>query len=803
MIRKLLTVKNMAVFKNFDWNKTVKNNGGVVDFDRINVIYGRNYSGKTTTSRIFRAMETGSISQKYINPVFEVEFNGGNKVTQANLSTHDKVIRVFNDDFVKENLRFISNSDESIKSFAILGDDNNKIEMEIEEKGRLLGAEDSGIGLLGVLKNKQSAHDAAMKLAKKSQVSLDSILTDKANKSGTGIKHNKLYGDANYNVVKLKNDIAKVSLVGYCPILDDKADELKNLIKEELKPDIPKTPSLRLSFADLVIKVKDLAEKKVNLSEPIQELLGDTLLQEWVRSGKGLHQEKRSVCGFCGSHIPVELWNKLDKHFNTESETLRTNIQSLLTDIGIEISKIEINIDPSLFYSAYSNDVSKLKTRLDKAMKDYVAAIDKLKKLLTERLGDIFCPLTVPEMYDVSLPIYTVLNEYELIRTASNELSKSLNQKQKEARESLRLADIYHFLADIKYSAEISKNEKLKSSEDKSKSELMAAQSNVDEVTNQIIKLRAQLKDESKGADKVNEYLNNFFGHEHLSLAAVEGESGYRFEVTRDGKKAHHLSEGECSLVAFCYFMAKLNDIDTKNLNPIVWIDDPISSLDSNHVFFVFSIINSELVKNGKFKQLFISTHSLDFLKYLKRLIPKDSTGKHLERRYFVIERDTSGSHIRVMPKYLKSYVTEFNYLFHQIYKCANASLGTCDDSFDVFYNYGNNVRKFLEAFLYYKYPNANDKDENKLARFFGDDTVSTVLTERISNEYSHLAGVFERSIVPIDVPEMKKTAQFILDKIKEKDPDQFSALLESIDIATPPATPAATPAGEQAAIPF
>lgn len=128
--------------------------------------------------------------------------------------------------------------------------------------------------------------------------------------------------------------------------------------------------------------------------------------------------------------------------------------------------------------------------------------------------------------------------------------------------------------------------------------------------------------------------------------------------------------------------------------------------------------------------------------------------------------------------------------MFHQIYNCANVEAGHTDNTFDSFYNYGNNVRKFLEAFLYYKYPNANEKDESKLARFFGDDTVSTVLTERLSNEYSHLAGVFERSIVPIDVPEMKKTARFILDKMKQKDPEQYNALLESID--KPEVAPAA-----------
>ena len=80
--------------------------------------------------------------------------------------------------------------------------------------------------------------------------------------------------------------------------------------------------------------------------------------------------------------------------------------------------------------------------------------------------------------------------------------------------------------------------------------------------------LKAQLKDESKGADRVNDYLNNFFGHKSLSLRAIEENqkgmsSGYRFEVKRNDKKAFHLSEGEFSLIAFCYLMAKLKDVET------------------------------------------------------------------------------------------------------------------------------------------------------------------------------------------------------------------------------------------------
>ncbi len=84
---------------------------------------------------------------------------------------------------------------------------------------------------------------------------------------------------------------------------------------------------------------------------------------------------------------------------------------------------------------------------------------------------------------------------------------------------------------------------------------------------------------------------------------------------------------------------------------------------------------------------------------------------------------------------------------------------------------------------VYHKYPNAVEKDD-KLTRLFADDALAASLTDRINNEFSHLAGVFERSVLPVDVPEMKTTADFILRKIKERDPDQYAALLQSTGVA-------------------
>ncbi len=66
--------------------------------------------------------------------------------------------------------------------------------------------------------------------------------------------------------------------------------------------------------------------------------------------------------------------------------------------------------------------------------------------------------------------------------------------------------------------------------------------------------------------------------------------------------------------------------------------------------------------------------------------------------------------------------------------------------------------------------------------------SLAASLTDRINNEFSDLVGVFERSVFPVDVPEMKITANFILRKIKEKEFHQYSALLQGIGVTEEPA---------------
>ena len=159
MFKKIQSIDNLAVYSNYRWNDSVKDKDGtVVDFKKVNILYGRNYSGKTTLSRIFRSLETGVISEKYVNPQFQMVRQDNSILTQNDISNNQIKIRVFNEDFIRENLKFITNPDEDINSFAILGDNNNKIESEIQALEDTLGSIEEKKGVLWEIEVKNKNH---------------------------------------------------------------------------------------------------------------------------------------------------------------------------------------------------------------------------------------------------------------------------------------------------------------------------------------------------------------------------------------------------------------------------------------------------------------------------------------------------------------------------------------------------------------------------------------------------------------------------------------------------------------------
>ncbi len=569
-------------------------------------------------------------------------------------------------------------------------------------------------------------------------------------------------------------------------------NEHEKLIDEKVLSAIPKFSSPQLSFLSLAQQVETLVTKPISESDKIQALVKDAVLNRWVNEGRSHHRNKHEKCAFCDNEISAKRWAELDKHFDEESELLEKSIDALLAKIETENQTVHaaLTIDQSVFYSKFHSQLIALDLRLKAATKDYQFALGNLAKQLKARKGDILNIKDYESLADSTEKLTQICQEYSDLCTQSELFSSSLAGEQTKAKADLRLKEVAEYLLTIDYQTQLNSIETLQQKRDVAQQALATISANITEKQAQVTAKKRELNDEEKGAKKVNEYLNNFFGHQFLTLEAKKDEvptqdaKRIRFEVNRDGKKAYHLSEGECSLLAFCYFLAKLDDVATKDSKPIIWIDDPISSLDGNHIFFIYSLLNAEVVEKGKFAQLFVSTHNLDFLKYLRMLNGKyiDPAGsgklKSYQKDFFVVIRQGKFSTIQSMPDYLKKYITEFNYLFHQIYKCANVE-SVNDANFNSFYNFANNARKFFEIYLYYKYPDQTS-DEDKLKLFFGDEKIPAVLVDRINNEFSHLKGCFESVSLPIDVPEMQTAARQIIDRLKQ-DNEQFSSLMRSV----------------------
>lgn len=785
----------MAVFDNFEWDSSVKaKNGRVVELKKINVFYGRNYSGKTTISRIVRALETGSISDKFLNHEFEVLCEDGQSLTQQGLTSHNKDFRVFNDDFVRENLRFIFNPDEDIESFAVLGSDNNVIEEQIAKLTEELGVSDEGSesGLYLELKKSETEYIAAFSSHDVMNNELEEKVKKKAIDRNIGIKYKpERFGDQNYTTAKLTAELNQVSGDGYLCPKEEEIKKLNNLLEEKTKKPTSKINTPQFNYSTLSIKAKELIEKKIAESNKIEELVNDAILNRWVNEGRNLH-EKRENCAFCGNPISSQRWEVLEKHFDKESEKLETDIDFLIKDLEIESRTISSSAipDSSNFYSEFLTEINTEIENHGKVVKKYISSLNNIIGQLKSRKASILHDQIYKEEKDFSEALTVVYDNFEVIRLKSEKYTSQLAKKQSDAKTALRLKEVYDFSQTINYQTEL---KKIETSHSKVEEKERVRNTYSEKIKSKLLEIednKRLLNDEEEGAKKVNDYLKHFFGHQFLSLESIEldiddqgQDKRVRFQIVRDHKKAHHLSEGECSLIAFCYFIAKLGDINTTGKKPIIWIDDPISSLDANHIFFMYSIIKSEIIDMGSFSQLFISTHNLDFLKYLKRLnggiLKPNGKFASYEKDFFIINREDKFSSIIPMPKYLKEYVTEYNFLFDQIYKCSQINEIT-DKNYTIFYNFGNNARKFLEIYLYYRFPDETT-DIEKLKAFFDEKAIPAVLTDRINNEYSHLSGCLERGQTPVDAPEMKSAAKLIIQKIKDFDEKQYEALLASI----------------------
>jgi wobble nucleotide-excising tRNase len=661
---KKIDITKFALFNDFIWNR----DRGIKDneiFKKVNIIYGRNYSGKTTLSRLFRCIEKNEIHHNYSNADFSIELSAGNKLSQQDIGNVENniKIRVYNTDFIKDNLSFLHRDDGKIEPFTLLGSYNVELGEKIKDIDEALGKENDSNGLLFSVKKTIENHRRHTKLINNHNDALENLLKEKARKIKIdGVTFNV----SNYTITQIKQDIVNITEKNI--LSEQEIAQIKILIKEDAKADIQKLPESKPKFSEFYENSKNLLTKEVKPSQELTDLINNKILQEWVRQGIEQHKNKE-ICSFCGNPIPQDLWNKLDAHFNKESETLRNDINEQIKILQSAKQHIDTYSLPNkyAFYESLHTSYDAIIELWHPVKASYADNLAHLIEPLQKREKDIFTVQPVIELEDVSEKILELFKELNKLIYIHNKKSSTLSLDQKKARNDLRLSVVANFLKDIDYKNKTNEINNLKAELPALKMKEENEVSEISTLKEHKRKLEAQAKDESKGAELVNTHLTRFFGCDGLQLVAekISDSPVTRFKIIRDGVEANNLSEGECSLIAFCYFIAKIED-ELNNHELIVYIDDPISSLDSNHIYFMFSLIDSVIAQPKRYTQLFISTHNLDFLKYLQRIsVPTDSSGKK-DIAHFLIQKEQKlndkRSRLITMPDYIKKYSTEFNY---------------------------------------------------------------------------------------------------------------------------------------------
>ena len=779
MISKI-DVLEYGTFKNCKWDEIFGDNSDDA-FGLRNIIYGRNYAGKTTFSRIIRSLELGKPHKDFDNGRFKVFLSDGSEISQSDLGKKHFNVRVYNTDFKKDNLSFLYDEKGEITPFAIIGEQNIEIQSKIEQEEKRL--EEIRVKLYdpdnGLNKkfndNKQNLERLEKDLSKKLSSKASQIRNDPSLFLAGQKKQ--------YNIRDIEKEILLAS-----PLEEKAKRELEKTVKENIKEVIPDLLYLDIDFSDLLKKANSLLSMSIKPSKIIESLENNNDLQEWVRDGINLHKGVMDKCAFCGNTIEEARWEELDRHFTREVQDYTEKIEVLMAEVNTRKTYIldyELPFNNSSFYTIYEDDYYLVSQEFELLKNATVTKLDEIYEALQERRINLFIKSNlIYEDENFKTKVKELFLKINNLISKNNKYTNEYKEKQNEARKKLRYHEIYLFKNMIDYDQKkviIESQTKLleKIEEDK---ELLEVEEHKCVIRKR--ELEASLKDEKNAVRLVNKYLKTFLGHPELYIDVENGESEKitKFVVKRNNQKATNLSEGEQSLIAFCYFLATLKDISNRE-EYIILIDDPISSLDSNHIFYIYSLIDSEIASKD-YKQVFISTHNLDLLKYLQKLTTPTNNKKYKNKYYLIEKRITAtgevSSIIARMPKYLQTYSTEFIYLFHQIYRVATEEQS--DKNYQVFYSFPNTARKFIETYMFFKYPNFNMKNDKRILEFFGGKLEFVSFLNRINNEFSHGENQPDRLFKPIDIPEFKKVAIIILDSIRRNDEEQYYAFLGSID---------------------
>lgn len=618
---------------------------------KFNFIFGSNGMGKTTISRAIAGAENHSHCS--------VNWMGG-----ARLQT-----LVYNRDFVEANF----NPSTDIKGVFTLGEENaetlNKItdtkkeqaelELEILRLKKTLDGDDGNSGKNGDLKTlEESLKNKCWIQKQKHDAKLKGAL--EGYRGSSDKFKSKIIDESAINNAQLMplNELEKRAgtIFGEMPIREPSVAVINanNLIGYESNP---------------ILSKRILGKADVDIAGMIKKL-GNS---DWVRQGRKFYDDNEGTCPFCQQKTEDDFANSLSEYFDEAFEIDSRKIADLGVGYKAEAERLQQMLKEVINGSSRFLDVEKLK--VEKQLLDAIIAgnIQKLENKKKE-------PSQLVELETVSniiTKIKLLVDETNAKVVSHNATVDNISQeRQKLTSQVWRfiLEELNLDLAEYK-----NKKQGIEAAIKSLKSQIQEKEDKRAQKINELRELEKKSTSIQPTVDEINGLLKSF-GFHGFSLAATESGNSYRLIRAGGADAKATLSEGERTFITFLYFYHLLKGSNSESgitNDRIVVFDDPVSSLDSDILFIVSSLIRGlfDDIENGVgyIKQVFILTHNVYFHKEVS-FYKNNRENKGLSKAKFWIVRK-EGLLSKIIKHDSNPIKTSYELLWSEVRTPSNSSL--------------------------------------------------------------------------------------------------------------------------------
>jgi len=731
MFRRIESIEGAAVWSGYDGRTS-----SAPDFRRYNLIYGWNASGKTTLSRVIDLF--GGTGGTRLPTSARVRVSVGNEVLDSAREQDRRRIpvRVFNRDFIDDNLQ--RDDYTHAPALFIVGQENIRLSNRIASLTRR--RERLAAMYRAVLKTQRDTHGSREKAA-----------TDLARDCGATL------GVRDFRAPNLKM-LAQGLANPAEHLLDETTLQEAVAQARDQSEFVPfrSFPAVALSQPPGIDDVARLL-KEAPHQNAIKRLTDAPALSDWVHSGLRFH-EHTATCAFCGGDA-VQALEAYAKHFSDEYRRQHAAIQAAIGRLEQPRALPNFPHEKEWVPGVRAKAQAILR-RLEAWDTREREVRSSWARLLREKLTNMESVLSVGPADHQTSALEEILADLRQVKDEHDRACDELAATRRSAADKVKA----HFAA--RYLLDPGATE-AREALGQAGAILDRVQKAGQKVNGQSEAAHAELQRSSVAASLINDLLKRLLG----PRISVEQAQDKRIRFIREGQPATNMSDGERTAISLAYFLASLGQNGQRVEDLVVFIDDPICSLDANHIYDVAYLLVTSL---KTCRQLFISTHSSEFFNTIKQDWA-DRAGKFKkDHAAFLVHRESDGeSQLLVLPAHLAKFRSDYHHVFY----CLRRFQVSASQDIDAYMSCPNLLRRFLEMYLGFRRPTPQSY-LSKLDILF-DDEVERGAVARYVDEGSHSASTL-RLLEFSDFPAMsREMVERVMRAMERADPDHYAVLME------------------------